>query len=247
MSGFANGGGGYITSAFRDETVACWVRSFLASRNNSISLLPPCVITRWFVTFCGKDASCYCLKTCILNPTEHKSHKHTHVEEEEGTAEETAVSPSPLCHSHFCWSLLFKHVVPHIFPVVALIDCPVDSGPNCQPEWKQTAAGQERLQEAICFYKVDMGRAGLFCWKWLSSSLSPWPWALGPELSQSQRRRVGEERRLCCDMDALAARTRGHSQVAVATLPSPGWRHQATKSGRLWTPFHGGVHLHHGK
>lgn len=29
------------------------------------------------MTFCGKDASCYCLKTCILNSAEHKRHKHT--------------------------------------------------------------------------------------------------------------------------------------------------------------------------
>lgn len=72
----------------------------------------------------------------------------------------TVIYADPCCSNMFC----------PIFSRVALTDC--------QPQWKQTAAGQERLQEAICFYKVDMGRAGLFCWKWLSSSLSPWPWAL---------------------------------------------------------------------
>lgn len=36
----------YITSAPTDETAACWVRIFLAWRNNGISPLPPCVITR---------------------------------------------------------------------------------------------------------------------------------------------------------------------------------------------------------
>ena len=179
------GGGGYITSAFTDETVASWVRSFLAQRNNGISLLLPCVITRWFATFCGKDASCYCLTTCILNSTVHKRHKHTCGRKRLQSRRPphphplaTVICADPCCSNTFC----------PIFCCAALTDCPVDSGPNCQAKWKQTGAGEERLQEAICFYKVDMGRAGLFCWKWLSSSVLPWPGAVGRLRARRGRR-----------------------------------------------------------
>lgn len=77
-----------------------------------------------------------------------------------------------LCHVDTrldgCWIIL---ECPIVFwaPVT---DGPVDFSPYCQPNWKQTAGGQEKLQEDICFYEVEMERVGLFCWKWLSSCLA---------------------------------------------------------------------------
>lgn len=220
MSGFTNWRD-YITRASTDETVACWVRIFLARRNNSISLLPPCVITRWFVTFCGKDASCYCLKTCILNPTEHQRHKHMWKKRLWRRRLSQPSFSTFGIHPRLSVSTIFadpcrSDTFGPIFPRVALVDCPVDSGPNCQPKWKQTAAGQERLQEAICFYKVDMERAGLFCWKWLSSSLSPWPRAPGSVRARLVQERGGEGRPSGCELDALVTRTRGDSQAALS-------------------------------
>lgn len=43
--------------------------------------------------------------------------------------------------------------------------------------------------------------------------------ARGRGPSQGQERQEGEEKEAACDMVELAARTRGHSQVAVAAPP----------------------------
>lgn len=44
--------------------------------------------------------------------------------------------------------------------------------PTVNPTKNKQQLARRKLQEGICFYKVDMERADLFCWKWLSSSLS---------------------------------------------------------------------------
>lgn len=150
----------------------------------------------------------------MLNPTEPKSHKHTHTHmwKTKGLQRRRLSHPHPSAAAVYADPCSSNTLCPIFFPVFALIDCPVEPGPNFQPEGKQTAAGQERLQEAICFYTVDMGRAGLFCWKWFSSSLSPWPWALSCPRAKGEAGGGGETR----------MRWQPDSQVAVAALPSPG-------------------------
>lgn len=89
-----------------------------------------------------------------------------------------------------------------------------------------------------------MEGAGLFCWKWLSSSLSPWPRAVG---SVRARLVLGGEGEAVNWMHWRALTGGG----TVATLPSTGWRHQPAAvvgfSNKDCAHFQGSVRLHHGK
>lgn len=253
-------------------------------RNNGISWPPPCLISRWFVTFSGKDTSCYCLPPAFWTPWNTR-HANTHIQEtlEEGncliwsfpdssfsseqgrtvffsTLPYPSVSASLVpCHVDtrlYCYWIILECP---IFLCVPPTDCPVDFSPYCQPHKKQIATGQEKLQEDICFDKVNMERAGLFCWKWLSSCLLPWPQAVGPFRAwlAEWRKEVAWPSTGSTGSGSLWPSLNPVTGTAVAGQgrpPSPCWRQSPADhklcvrlSNKLAAHCHGSRDHHHGK
>lgn len=136
------------------------------------------------MTFCGKDASCYCPRTCVLN----SNSRDTNIHAEDETAEETEVSSeacprSGVPRGHLCRPLTFGHVWPRVLSALPSLTVRWSLVPTDDPnENKQQLAKRESRKpfvltkwtrrEQVCF-------AGSGCLP--LCRLGPRPWALsGP-------------------------------------------------------------------
>lgn len=190
------------------------------------------------MTFCGKEASCYCLQTGILSSTEQKRHKHACGRGDCGGA---SCLPLPRPPRPFMLIAAVQTRFAPYSPVLPSLTGRPTRVPTVNPNENKQPLARRDSRKPFVFTKWIWGEqvcfAGSGCLP--LCRLGPGPWAVsGPGEVGGRGGETGS------DMDALAARTRGDSQVAL--LQPCLHRADVTKPPMRWT-FKHRARRHHGK